>query len=122
MGSAYDTGVENAWCTGCGNFGILNAVKRMLGRLGREKHEIVLVSGIGQAAKLPHYVDVNVFDGLHGRALQPDHSPERVGAAPSPSPASKTCDAGRHQQQRRRLRHGGHLHVVNQGAVCASRL
>ena len=41
----------------------------MLGRLGREKHEIVLVSGIGQAAKLPHYVDVNVFDGLHGRAL-----------------------------------------------------
>lgn len=32
-------------------------------------HEIVLVSGIGQAAKLPHYVDVNVFDGLHGRAL-----------------------------------------------------
>ncbi|MGE5664716.1 MAG: 2-oxoacid:ferredoxin oxidoreductase subunit beta [Deltaproteobacteria bacterium] len=69
MGSAYDTGVENAWCTGCGNFGILNAVKRMLGRLGREKHEIVLVSGIGQAAKLPHYVDVNVFDGLHGRAL-----------------------------------------------------
>ena len=69
MGSAYDTGVENAWCTGCGNFGILNAVKRMLERLGREKHEVVLVSGIGQAAKLPHYVDVNVFDGLHGRAL-----------------------------------------------------
>ncbi len=41
----------------------------MLERLGREKHDIVLVSGIGQAAKLPHYVDVNVFDGLHGRAL-----------------------------------------------------
>lgn len=37
--------------------------------LGRPKHEVVLVSGIGQAAKLPHYVDVNVFDGLHGRAL-----------------------------------------------------
>jgi 2-oxoglutarate ferredoxin oxidoreductase subunit beta len=27
------------------------------------------VSGIGQAAKLPHHVDVNVFNGLHGRAL-----------------------------------------------------
>lgn len=37
--------------------------------MGREKHDIVLVSGIGQAGKLPHYVDVNVFDGLHGRAL-----------------------------------------------------
>jgi 2-oxoglutarate ferredoxin oxidoreductase subunit beta len=69
MGSPFDTDVENAWCTGCGNFGILNAVKKALEDFGREKHEIVLVSGIGQAAKLPHYVDVNVFDGLHGRAL-----------------------------------------------------
>jgi 2-oxoglutarate ferredoxin oxidoreductase subunit beta len=69
MGSPFDTDVENSWCTGCGNFGILNAVKKALEKLGREKHEIVLVSGIGQAAKLPHYVDVNVFDGLHGRAL-----------------------------------------------------
>lgn len=69
MAGAFDTDVENAWCTGCGNFGILNAVKKALAALGREKHEIVLVSGIGQAGKLPHYVDVNVFDGLHGRAL-----------------------------------------------------
>ncbi|OGP80757.1 MAG: 2-oxoacid ferredoxin oxidoreductase [Deltaproteobacteria bacterium RBG_16_64_85] len=69
MGSPFDTDVENAWCQGCGNFGILNAVKKAMEKLGREKHEIVLVSGIGQAAKLPHYVDVNVFDGLHGRAL-----------------------------------------------------
>lgn len=65
----FDTDVENAWCPGCGNFGILNAVKKALVDLGRPKHEVVLVSGIGQAAKLPHYVDVNVFDGLHGRAL-----------------------------------------------------
>lgn len=64
-----DTGVENAWCPGCGNFGILKAVRKALERAGKEKHEIVLVSGIGQAAKLPHYVDVNVFNGLHGRAL-----------------------------------------------------
>lgn len=69
MGNPFDTDVENAWCQGCGNFGILNAVKKALEKLGREKHEIVLVSGIGQAAKLPHYVDVNVFNGLHGRAL-----------------------------------------------------
>jgi len=65
----FDTGVENAWCPGCGNFGILKAVKKALGAAGLKRHEIVLVSGIGQAAKLPHYVDVNVFNGLHGRAL-----------------------------------------------------
>jgi 2-oxoglutarate ferredoxin oxidoreductase subunit beta len=30
---------------------------------------LVLVSGIGQAAKLPHYTAANVFNGLHGRAV-----------------------------------------------------
>ncbi len=69
MEGKFDTGVENAWCPGCGNFGILKAVKKALEGTGKENHEIVLVSGIGQAAKLPHSVDVNVFNGLHGRAL-----------------------------------------------------
>jgi len=69
MVGRFDSDVENAWCPGCGNFGILNAVKKALEATGKENHEIVLVSGIGQAAKLPHHVDVNVFNGLHGRAL-----------------------------------------------------
>ena len=75
MSGIFDTDVENAWCPGCGNFPILDAVKKALERTGKAKHEIVLVSGIGQAAKLPHHVDVNVFNGLHGRAL-----PAAVGA------------------------------------------
>lgn len=69
MVERFETGVENAWCPGCGNFGILKSVRNALEATGKENHEIVLVSGIGQAAKLPHYVDVNVFNGLHGRAL-----------------------------------------------------
>ncbi len=69
MVGRFDTDFENAWCPGCGNFGILNAVKKALEATGKQKHEVVLVSGIGQAAKLPHQVDVNVFNGLHGRAL-----------------------------------------------------
>ena len=63
------------WCPGCGDFGILNAVKKALVKLGREPKDILLVSGIGQAAKLPHYVKCNCFNGLHGRAL-----PVAVGA------------------------------------------
>ena len=63
------TGQVPAWCPGCGNVPILAAMKKALERTGKAKHEIVLVSGIGQAAKLPHHVDVNVFNGLHGRAL-----------------------------------------------------
>lgn len=58
-----------AWCPGCGDFGILLAVKKALVKLDKPSKDILLVSGIGQAAKLPHYVKVNCFNGLHGRAL-----------------------------------------------------
>jgi 2-oxoglutarate/2-oxoacid ferredoxin oxidoreductase subunit beta len=58
-----------AWCPGCGDFGILNALKNALAAWGRMPKDIVLVSGIGQAAKLPHYIKCNCFNGLHGRAL-----------------------------------------------------
>ncbi|MRR17520.1 MAG: 2-oxoacid:ferredoxin oxidoreductase subunit beta [Deltaproteobacteria bacterium] len=57
------------WCPRCGNFGILNSLKRALAGLGRRPSDILLVSGIGQAAKMPHYVKANCFNGLHGRAL-----------------------------------------------------
>jgi 2-oxoglutarate ferredoxin oxidoreductase subunit beta len=60
-----------AWCPGCGDFGIHNAVKKALVKLGKRPQDILLVSGIGQAAKLPHYVKANCFNGLHGRALPP---------------------------------------------------
>ncbi|MDD5129431.1 MAG: 2-oxoacid:ferredoxin oxidoreductase subunit beta [Candidatus Omnitrophica bacterium] len=58
-----------AWCPGCGDFGILNAVKKALAVLEKSPKDILLVSGIGQAAKLPHYIKANCFNGLHGRAL-----------------------------------------------------
>ena len=60
-----------AWCPGCGNYPILKTINQALGECGIAPRQIVLVSGIGQAAKLPHYVDkpVNIFNGLHGRAL-----------------------------------------------------
>ena len=60
---------EITWCPGCGNFGILNSLKKALVKLGRPPKDILLVSGIGQAAKLPHYIKCNCFNGLHGRAL-----------------------------------------------------
>ncbi len=67
----YKSDDEIAWCRGCGNFGILTAVKRALAELDRPPQQVLLVSGIGQAAKLPHYLKANCFNGLHGRALPP---------------------------------------------------
>ena len=60
---------ETAWCPGCGNFSIRTAVVAALTELGLPPHKVVFSSGIGQAAKAPHYIRVNVFNGLHGRSL-----------------------------------------------------
>lgn len=65
----FDSSDPVAWCGGCGNFGIQAALKMALARLGRKPQELLLVSGIGQAAKMPHYIKANFFNGLHGRAL-----------------------------------------------------
>ncbi|MBI2288280.1 MAG: 2-oxoacid ferredoxin oxidoreductase, partial [Chloroflexi bacterium] len=65
------SGIPSAWCPGCGNFGILNAVKKAMVELNLEPHQLLLVSGIGQSGKLPHYTRGNVFNSLHGRPLPP---------------------------------------------------
>lgn len=60
---------ETAWCPGCGNFSILNCLKTALEELGKDPYEVLMVAGIGQAAKTPQYISANFFCGLHGRAL-----------------------------------------------------
>ncbi len=67
--------METAWCPGCGQHSILSALKEALVELDKQPHEVLVVSGIGQAAKLPQYISTNGFCGLHGRAL-----PAAVGA------------------------------------------
>ncbi len=60
---------ETSWCPGCGNFPILKTLKSALAASNIKPSELLMVSGIGQAAKMPHYLNANVFNGLHGRAL-----------------------------------------------------
>jgi len=68
----FDMGdIDIAWCPGCGNFSILRSLKLALTELDIKPEEVVLVSGIGQAAKIPHYFRTHFFNGLHGRALPP---------------------------------------------------
>ena len=65
----YKGGTSTWWCPGCGNFVILNTIKKALSGLNIAPHEMAIFSGIGQAAKLPLYMRCNVLNGLHGRAL-----------------------------------------------------
>jgi len=68
----YDMGdIDIAWCPGCGDFAILRILKQALAELEIAPADLVLVSGIGQAAKIPQYLKCNFFNGLHGRALPP---------------------------------------------------
>lgn len=65
----YENNQSPAWCPGCGNFSILKSLKNALNALELEPHQVLLCSGIGQAAKTPHYLRANVFNGLHGRSI-----------------------------------------------------
>ena len=71
MGAKTFETYETAWCPGCGNFAMLKCVSSALEELGLEPKDVLMVGGIGQAAKLPQYIKSNSFCGLHGRALPP---------------------------------------------------
>ncbi|MCL4399146.1 thiamine pyrophosphate-dependent enzyme [Candidatus Parvarchaeota archaeon] len=59
----------NDWCPGCGDSGIVMAVKNAIAGAGLDPHKTVIVSGIGCSSKLPHLVNVNGIHTLHGRAI-----------------------------------------------------
>lgn len=65
----FDNDFENKWCPGCGNFPILLAMKQAFSDQGLSPGEVLLVAGIGQAGKTPHFLHCNMFHALHGRAL-----------------------------------------------------
>ena len=58
-----------SWCPGCGNFPLREILISAFEELALLPNKIVIVSGIGQAAKMPHYLNVNGFHSLHGRAI-----------------------------------------------------
>ncbi|MCC6174970.1 MAG: 2-oxoacid:ferredoxin oxidoreductase subunit beta [Chloroflexi bacterium] len=65
----FNGGQKSTWCPGCGDFGILAAIKQSLAGLDLHPHEVLLVSGIGCGSKLPHYLRANGYNSIHGRAL-----------------------------------------------------
>jgi 2-oxoglutarate ferredoxin oxidoreductase subunit beta len=66
---AYASSVKPTWCPGCGNYGILTAVKTALASLGIPPHQAMLVSGIGCGSKLPDYTSAYGYLTIHGRPL-----------------------------------------------------
>ena len=57
------------WCPGCGDFGVLHALKQALVELGLQPHEVMTISGIGCSSNLPGYINTYGMHTLHGRSL-----------------------------------------------------
>jgi 2-oxoglutarate ferredoxin oxidoreductase subunit beta len=57
------------WCTGCGNGIVLKAMLGAIDRIGLEKNDITVVSGIGCSSRATGYVDFNTLHTTHGRAI-----------------------------------------------------
>ena len=59
----------NVWCPGCGIGVVMGAFIRAVDKLGWDKNEVVMVSGIGCSSRMPVYMDFNSLHTTHGRAL-----------------------------------------------------
>lgn len=61
--------VHPDWCPGCGDFGVLSALKEAAVELGIPPHELMVVSGIGCSSNLPGFINAYGAHTLHGRAV-----------------------------------------------------
>jgi 2-oxoglutarate/2-oxoacid ferredoxin oxidoreductase subunit beta len=59
----------NVWCPGCGIGIVMGALIRAIDRLGLDKDNVALVSGIGCTGRMPVYMDFNTIHTTHGRAV-----------------------------------------------------
>jgi 2-oxoglutarate ferredoxin oxidoreductase subunit beta len=65
----FKSDLKPIWCPGCGDFGVVTAITRALGAIGRPPHEIAFISGIGCSSRIPGYTTAYGFNTVHGRSL-----------------------------------------------------
>jgi len=65
----FRSGVKPVWCPGCGDYSVLSALGKALAALEIPPEKAAVVSGIGCSSRLPAYMNVYGFHGVHGRAL-----------------------------------------------------
>ncbi len=65
----FATATPSWWCPGCGDYGVLSALKSALAELALQPKDVAFVSGIGCSGKISGYLHSYAFHGVHGRAL-----------------------------------------------------
>lgn len=66
---AFDSSVHPDWCPGCGDFGLLAALKKTFAMMDIQPNQIMTVSGIGCSSNLPGFINTYGLHTLHGRSL-----------------------------------------------------
>ena len=64
----WQTDQEVRWCPGCGDYSILAAMQFALPDMNVRREDVVVVGGIGCAARFPYYMNTYGVHGIHGRA------------------------------------------------------
>jgi len=69
-GAAKDfaSGLPVKWCPGCGDFGILAMIQRVMANMNLPHEKYAVISGIGCSSRFPYYVNTYGFHSIHGRA------------------------------------------------------
>lgn len=68
MAKDFSSGLPVKWCPGCGDFGILAMVQRVMAELNIAHEKYAVISGIGCSSRFPYYVNTYGFHSIHGRA------------------------------------------------------
>lgn len=63
------SGYQPTWCPGCGNWGILLALKHALIELNFNPSQVAIVFGIGCSGNMNDFLNCYGFHALHGRAI-----------------------------------------------------
>src|SRR5262245_59703597 len=64
----YASDQDIRWCPGCGDYAILNVVKKVFAKLAIDRKNTVFVSGIGCSSRFPYYMNTYGIHSIHGRA------------------------------------------------------
>jgi 2-oxoglutarate ferredoxin oxidoreductase subunit beta len=65
----FKSDVKPIWCPGCGDFGVLSSVMKVMVDLRLDPASVAVVSGIGCSGRFPAFLNAYGFHGVHGRAL-----------------------------------------------------
>lgn len=69
MSANWNNNYQPTWCPGCGDWGILNGLKKAVSELELDTANTAFVAGIGCSSKISQYINGYRLETLHGRAL-----------------------------------------------------